>query len=234
MPSAIAASANATDISALAGATNASATGTASASSSPPNPSATTFDGQLRRASQATARTTVSLDEMVQTSPTAVVRSTVGLGAMTDVVSTSPITRSTWTGKVGATVNATSSSAQIAAVTGFALQQQGKPYVFATSGPDTFDCSGLVTAAYRKVGVEMPAYTFTQATYGRAVDPSTEAIKPGDLIFVRGGRPAKDLGHVGIALSATEWIQAPHTGDVVRVGPLPLDRVQVVRRIIGG
>ena len=126
----------------------------------------------------------------------------------------------------------TAGTARVATVTGFALAQQGKPYVFATSGPDTYDCSGLVTAAYRRIGVEMPAYSFTQATYGRAVDPTSEPIKAGDLIFVRGGRPPKDLGHVGIALSATEWIQAPHTGDVVKVGPLPLDRIQVVRRII--
>jgi cell wall-associated NlpC family hydrolase len=127
----------------------------------------------------------------------------------------------------------TADDRKIAAVTGFALAQQGKPYVFGTSGPDTFDCSGLMTAAYKKAGIDMPAYTFTQATYGRAVDTTTEAIKPGDLVFVRGGRPPTDLGHVGMAISATEWVVAPHTGDVVKVQPLPLDRVQVVRRLVG-
>lgn len=115
----------------------------------------------------------------------------------------------------------------------FALAQQGKPYVFGTKGPDTFDCSGLVSAAYSQVGIEIPAYTFTQATYGRAVDTATEPIKPGDLVFVRGGRPPSDLGHVGIAISATEWVQAPRTGDVVKTGAIPMDRVQVVRRLVG-
>ena len=113
----------------------------------------------------------------------------------------------------------------------YALAQQGKPYVFGTSGPDTFDCSGLISAAYRSAGIEFAAYTGTQATLGRPVDPTVEALRPGDLIFVRGGRPAQDLGHAGVAISATEWIRAPATGDVVKVGPLP-DNIQVVRRLV--
>ena len=123
------------------------------------------------------------------------------------------------------------SEAVVTKIVRYALAQQGKPYVFATAGPDTFDCSGLISAAYRQVGVGVPAYTFTLATLGRAVDPKNEPIKPGDLIFVRGGRPPRDLGHAGIAISATEWIRAPATGDVVKVGPLP-SNIQLVRRLV--
>ena len=213
---------SATDPSALTGAAGSSA----STSTSAP---ATQFSGQLRRAALANARSTVSLDQMVQTVTAAPSRRNVGLGAMTQAAATGFVARPSAVGTGSA-----AGDAKVTTVTSFALAQQGKPYVFATSGPDTFDCSGLVTAAYRRAGIEMPAYSFTQATYGRPVDPKTEAIQPGDLIFVRGGRPPKDLGHVGIALSATEWIQAPHTGDVVKAGPLPIDRVQVVRRIIEG
>ena len=131
-------------------------------------------------------------------------------------------------------VTRTPSAAQRRAdqVVNFALRQQGKPYVFGTSGPDTFDCSGLVTSAYRQVGLDVPAYTFTQATLGRAVDASREQIQPGDLIFTRGGSPPRDLGHVGIAVSSTEWVRAPRTGDVVKAGPLPLDGIQLVRRLV--
>ena len=118
-------------------------------------------------------------------------------------------------------------------VASFALRQLGKPYVFATSGPDTFDCSGLVAAAYREVGVQIPAYTFTQATLGREVDTRSEPIRAGDLIFTRGGTPPSDLGHVGIAISATEWVRAPRSGDVVKAGPIPATGVQLVRRLSG-
>ena len=136
-------------------------------------------------------------------------------------------------GAGGALTANTPEGRQVAAATNFALAQLGKPYVFGTAGPDTFDCSGLVSAAYKQAGIDIPAYTFTQATRGRPIDPATEPIRAGDLIFVRGGRPAQDLGHVGMAISATEWIQAPHTGDVVKVGALPYDRIQVVRRLAG-
>ncbi len=117
-------------------------------------------------------------------------------------------------------------------VASFALAQLGKPYVFATSGPGTFDCSGLVAAAYRQVGLEVPAYTGTQATLGREVDPNRETIRPGDLIFLRGGSPPTDLGHVGIAVSSTEWVRAPRVGDVVKVGPMPAGAIQMVRRLM--
>jgi cell wall-associated NlpC family hydrolase len=109
-----------------------------------------------------------------------------------------------------------------------ALAQLGKPYVFGTQGPDTFDCSGLVTYAYRAISIELPAYTFTLANYGIAVAP--DDIQPGDLIFTRGGVPAEDYGHVAIAISTTQEIQAPRTGDVVKVTNLPTVP-QAVRRI---
>lgn len=198
-----------------------------------PGPPPAAFAEQLRAAAPA-ATITVSLAAMVTahaggvsalagTAPGA----SVGLGAMSGL---GAIGNASAAGIVRAR---TGDEAKVDTVVRFALAQQGKPYVFGTRGPDTYDCSGLMTAAYKEVGIDMPAYTFTQATLGRAVDPATEPIKPGDMIFVRGGRPPTDLGHVGMAISATEWIQAPRTGDVVKVGPLPYDRIQVVRRMVG-
>jgi peptidoglycan DL-endopeptidase CwlO len=192
-------------------------------------PGATTFDDRLRVAALATSKTTVSLDQMVRTA-TATQSGALGAPART-VTLGAMATPATASASLGV-LSLAAGQARVSSVTTFALAQRGKPYVFATTGPDTYDCSGLVTASYRKIGIDLPAYSFTQATYGREVDPSAETIKPGDLIFVRGGRPPRDLGHVGIAISATEWIQAPRTGDVVKVGPLPYDRIQRVRRIV--
>ena len=78
----------------------------------------------------------------------------------------------------------------------------------------------------------LPHSSASQAQYGRAIDWRTEPIRAGDLIFHRGSVPVHDNGHVGIAISATHWIVAPKTGDVVSLRPIPLDRIQTVRRLV--
>ena len=120
----------------------------------------------------------------------------------------------------------------VSRVLAFALAQLGKPYVWGAEGPDAFDCSGLTLAAYRTIGIRLPHYSSAQARYGRTIDPDTDGIEPGDLIFTRGGVPTHDLGHVGIALDADRYIVAPHTGDVVQIKPIPEERVQAVRRLV--
>ena len=117
-------------------------------------------------------------------------------------------------------------------VVAFVVAQVGKPYVYGTAGPDTFDCSGLVVAAYRSVGVTLPHWSVAQARLGRAVDPTREPVRAGDLVVLPGGTPVTDDGHIGIALDATRYAHAPRTGDVVRVDPLPYPRVTTIRRIL--
>lgn len=126
--------------------------------------------------------------------------------------------------------SATSSKAD--AVVAFAWAQLGKPYQFAAAGPDAFDCSGLTTAAYRQVGVWLPQQSGLQSTRGTAVDWTSEEIRPGDLVFtIRSGTSA--IGHVGIAISSTQWIHAPRAGDVVKLGTIPSDtRIAAVRRFV--
>jgi cell wall-associated NlpC family hydrolase len=117
-------------------------------------------------------------------------------------------------------------------VVGFAVGQLGKPYVWGGAGPGSYDCSGLVLAAYATVGVRLPHYAAYQATYGQPVDWRREPIRPGDLLFFRGGDPVHDHGHVGIALDAQRWINAPQAGDVVSVDPVPFAGLQAVRRLL--
>lgn len=118
------------------------------------------------------------------------------------------------------------------AVVGFALAQVGKPYERGTAGPDTYDCSGLVLAAYRSIGVELPHWSVAQADEGRAVDWPNEPIRPGDLVFTRGDTPTIDLGHVGIAVDGTRWISAPRPGRRVHQVPIPVHAIQRVRRLL--
>jgi cell wall-associated NlpC family hydrolase len=62
----------------------------------------------------------------------------------------------------------------------FALRQVGKPYVYATAGPDTFDCSGLTKRAYAEIGLGMPHFSGAQLALGIPVPPT--ALRPGDLL----------------------------------------------------
>jgi cell wall-associated NlpC family hydrolase len=62
----------------------------------------------------------------------------------------------------------------------FALRQVGKAYVYATSGPTTFDCSGLTKAAYAQIRLGLPHFSGAQLHVGIPVAP--EALRPGDLL----------------------------------------------------
>lgn len=139
-----------------------------------------------------------------------------------------PATAATTTNTAGPT------SARLSAVLDYALAQQGKPYKFNTAGPEAFDCSGLTMAAYAQIGISLPHYSGAQVAYGHSVDWTTSPIKPGDLVFLESYVGSGVINHVGIATSATQWVQAPRTGESVRVGAIPMYRVVAVRRLVEG
>ncbi|REF00630.1 lytic murein transglycosylase [Thermomonospora umbrina] len=84
----------------------------------------------------------------------------------------------------------------------FAMAQRGKRYVLGANGPDAWDCSSLIEAAYKSVGIVIPPTTFTQWPFGVKIPKGTE--QPGDLVFFNSGpwtgpdRP----GHVGMVINA--------------------------------
>lgn len=90
-----------------------------------------------------------------------------------------------------------------------ALGKQGSPYVWGATGPDSFDCSGLVQWAYKQAGVSLPRSTYSQINAGTSVSQSE--LKPGDLIFFNGG------GHVGIYIGGGNVVHAPTEGEDVKV-----------------
>jgi peptidoglycan DL-endopeptidase CwlO len=104
-----------------------------------------------------------------------------------------------------------------------ALRHLGKPYVFGASGPNTFDCSGLTQWAWAKAGVSMDHYTGSQAYAFPRVSPNE--LEPGDLVFFNVG-----LGHVGLYIGDGQYVHAPRTGDVVKIGNLDRGRVQIAVR----
>jgi cell wall-associated NlpC family hydrolase len=142
-------------------------------------------------------------------------------------------TTSTGNGSSAAS-NSPTLSGDVARVIAFARAQLGKPYKFNTAGPATFDCSGLTLAAFDTIGVTLPHYSGAQMSFGTVVDWTTEAIRPGDLIFLESAPGTGVVNHVGIATSATTWIQAPRSGDVVREGKISTLRIIGVRRLVNG
>jgi peptidoglycan DL-endopeptidase CwlO len=99
---------------------------------------------------------------------------------------------------------------QAAAVVQLAVAQVGKPYVWGAAGPDSFDCSGLVTWAWGRVGVAVPRVAADQQTWATPVPISQ--LAPGDLVFF--GNPAH---HVGIYVGGGLMVDAPHSGASVSV-----------------
>lgn len=96
-----------------------------------------------------------------------------------------------------------------------AYSQLGKPYVWGASGPDSFDCSGFVsyclTGSYTRLGT-----TLTFMGWTRVSNP-----QPGDVVTT--------ATHCGIYIGNGQMIHAPHTGDVVKVGPVQSGMIYVRR-----
>ena len=91
----------------------------------------------------------------------------------------------------------------------YACSRIGCPYVWGAEGPDSFDCSGLVTWAYRQLGIELPHQSEAQMARATRVVSVSEA-RPGDVLW--------RYGHVGIAggYGGTPYVHAPTFGACVR------------------
>lgn len=107
-----------------------------------------------------------------------------------------------------APTTATTATGRLADVMAYALAQVGKPYVYGAAGPNAFDCSGLVVAAYRSIGISLPH--FTGDLLGHGVSVSRANLRAGDLVFL-------SAGHVGLVVDSGHMVAAPHSGARVQV-----------------
>ncbi|MET9264044.1 C40 family peptidase [Amycolatopsis sp. NPDC004079] len=113
----------------------------------------------------------------------------------------------------------------------FALGEQGKPYIWGATGPDSYDCSGLMLRAYESAGVVLPRVSQDQYKAG-AMLPVREA-QPGDLIFLATD-PADPttIHHVAMYLGDGKIVEAQQTGVPVHIRPFSFDERQVVPQAV--
>lgn len=95
----------------------------------------------------------------------------------------------------------------------FARAQLGDPYDFGATGPDRWDCSGLVQGAYRAAGISLPRTTQQMVLSTKLTPVSRADLIPGDLVF-------PTIGHVGIYTGNGNIIDAPRAGSFVKERPI--------------
>lgn len=98
-----------------------------------------------------------------------------------------------------------------------ALDQVGKPYQYGGSGPNSFDCSGLTSYAWRAAGVELPRTSRDQ--YARSQRISRSQLQPGDLVFYH-----QPVSHVAMYIGDGKVVESPNSGNRVRVSSSGLSR----------
>jgi cell wall-associated NlpC family hydrolase len=102
-------------------------------------------------------------------------------------------------------------SGSAGAVVAYARAQVGKAYVWGTAGPSTFDCSGLVMAAYAHIGIKLPHQSESILAYGRSV--SRANLAPGDILWPY-------HGHVSIYIGDGKVVEAATPSQGVKVSTI--------------
>ncbi|MEN3264075.1 NlpC/P60 family protein [Pseudonocardia sp.] len=105
-----------------------------------------------------------------------------------------------------------------------AATQLGKPYKWGAEGPNSYDCSGLTSWAFKRAGVTLPRSSSQQARVGSSV--SWDNMRPGDLVFYY-----SPVSHVGIYAGGGKMIDAPQTGDVVKYQTVSSSAFSGARRL---
>ncbi|MFE4693479.1 C40 family peptidase [Streptomyces sp. NPDC056749] len=119
-------------------------------------------------------------------------------------------TLSASSGSSGASASSSSSSSSAtgsaASVIAFAQSQVGDAYVSGGTGPNSWDCSGLVQAAFGSVGIDLPRVSQSQSTAGTQV--SLDNLQPGDILYWGGAGSAY---HVGIYVGGGQFVGAQNS-----------------------
>ena len=152
----------------------------------------TQLAGQKAKLAKLLAGKRATLDSLTAAQQQQVAANAIGAGGTTTAVYTGP------------------TDTQAGQAVAFAYAQLGKPYQWGATGPGSYDCSGLVQAAWASAGVSIPRVTYDQ--WAALPHVSSSSIQPGDLLFYEGE------GHVAMYVGDGYMIDAPQTGlDVEKI-----------------
>jgi cell wall-associated NlpC family hydrolase len=105
-----------------------------------------------------------------------------------------------------------------------AMSKIGSPYRYGASGPNAFDCSGLVSWAFKKAGKSLPRTSRAMSKVGTPV--SRDELQPGDLVFFY-----KPVSHVGIYIGDNKIVHASTRKSPVKVSDMGRMKFNSARRI---
>ncbi|MFI8949071.1 C40 family peptidase [Streptomyces sp. NPDC053750] len=114
--------------------------------------------------------------------------------------------------------NTSTATGSAAAVVSFVQAQVGDAYVSGGTGPNSWDCSGLVQAAFKQVNVDLPRVSQAQSTAGTQVSLSN--LQPGDILYWGGAGSAY---HVGVYVGDGMFVGAQNSATGVVMKPLSYD-----------
>ena len=97
-----------------------------------------------------------------------------------------------------------------------AKSKMGCKYVWGATGPNTFDCSGLMLWAHKQMGISIPRTSLEQSRSGKAVSKSD--LQPGDLVFFK--TTSAPVGHVGMYIGNGQFVHAPNKNKPVKIDSL--------------
>jgi peptidoglycan DL-endopeptidase CwlO len=157
------------------------------------------YSGQRSSMTKLLNKQKAMLDGLTTQQQAQVDAASVGSSITSGDVTTAPVT---YTGPT---------TSQAGKAVAFAFAQLGKPYVWGATGPDSFDCSGLMYAAWGAAGVTLPRDTYGE--WASLPHIPLSDLQPGDLIEYNGE------SHVAMYVGGGHIIDAPHTGAVVEELP---------------
>jgi peptidoglycan DL-endopeptidase CwlO len=105
-----------------------------------------------------------------------------------------------------------------------AMSKIGSPYRYGASGPNAFDCSGLVSWAFKKAGKSLPRTSRAMSTVGTPV--SRAELQPGDLVFFY-----KPVSHVGIYIGDGKIVHASTRKSPVKISDMGRMKFNSARRV---
>lgn len=114
-----------------------------------------------------------------------------------------------------------------AAIVNFARAQVGKAYVMGGTGPSSFDCSGLVQAAYRQAGITLPRMSQAQSSYGTSV--SLSSLQAGDILYWGSKGSAY---HVAVYVGGGKFVGAQNSGTGIVERSLSYDKPTGAVRVL--